>query len=383
MTVVLHVLEALEGGTARHVRDLVTHVDHVTHHVAVPPVRIGGVTDHAAVAAMTAAGAVVHRVDMRRAPASLTNVNAVARLRRLIGEIAPDVVHGHSSVGGALARLAASSSPGRTRPQRIYTPNGLYPGAPAAAIERALGALTDRLVAVSESEARVIAARGIVAEDRLVVIHNGIDLDGGDAGVIDLSDRGRPGVEAGSVRQQLGLDQVTPLIGFVGRLVSQKNPSLLVDAADLLEAENPEAHVVLIGDGPLAGEIRTRIAAGGRGYRVHLLGHVERAASAMSELDVLVLPSEYEGCPYSVLEAMRAGVPVVASDAVGNRDVVLHSRTGLLFPPADAASLAAAVSLVLGDPERRARLITAARERLALEFDVRTMVLATAALYRQ
>lgn len=382
MTVVLHVLEALEGGTARHVRDLVTHIDSVTHHVVVPPTRVGGVTDHAAVEAMAATGAEVHRLDMRRMPAAPANAAAVIALRRLIAATGPDVVHGHSSVGGALARVAASSPfrggrRGRARPRRIYTPNGIYPGAPAAAVERSLGPLTDQLVAVSESEARVVAARGIVPADRVTVIHNGIDVS-----VIDLQDSAdsqtrRPG----PLRTRLQLGPDVPVVGFVGRLAAQKNPALLVEAAALLAGEHPDLHTVLIGDGPLADELRAQIDSRSLGDRVHLIGHHHGAASVMDDLDLLVLPSEYEGCPYAPLEAMRAGVPVVASDVVGNRDVVLHTRTGLLFPAGDAALLAAAISLVLGDLEMRARLIAAARERLAAHFDVEAMARSTAALY--
>ena len=385
MTVVLHVLEALEGGTARHLRDLVTHIDSVTHHVVVPSERVGGVTDTGAVESMVAAGAEIHRLDMRRRPASAVNASAVIALRRLVGRIGPDVVHGHSSVGGALARLSASAPRprhrrGASKARRIYTPNGLYPGAPAAAVERSLGVLTDHLVAVSESEARVVAARGIVPGDRVSVIHNGIDTS-----VIDLDadtaagrrETGRPG----SLRSRLGIAAETPLVGFVGRLVAQKNPALLVEAAAQLVAEHPEVHTVLMGDGPLAADLRTLIEQQSLGGRVHLLGHHQGASAVMGELDLLVLPSEYEGCPYAPLEAMRAGVPVVASDVVGNRDVVQHTRTGLLFPPGDASLLAAAISLVLGDAELAARLTEAARERLVADFDVRAMARATAALY--
>jgi glycosyltransferase involved in cell wall biosynthesis len=385
VTVVLHVLEALEGGTARHVRDLVTHVESVSHHVVVPSERVGGVTDHAAVETMAAAGAEIHRLDMRRAPASAANAAAVVALRRLVGRVGPHVVHGHSSVGGALARLSASSPIARVRhsgarPRRIYTPNGLYPGAPAAAIERSLGALTDHLVAVSASEARIVAARGIVPSDRMSVIHNGIDLS-----VIDLHDHpttGRSEAQGpGRLRARLGVSGETPVVGFVGRLVAQKNPGLLVAAAAQLAAEHPDLHTVLIGDGPLAGDLQNQIEQRSLSRRVHLMGHHHGAASVMDELNLLVLPSEYEGCPYAPLEAMRAGVPVVASDVVGNRDVVDHSRTGLLFPPGDASSLAAAISLVLGDVQLAARLTEAAGERLVADFDVRAMAQATAALY--
>jgi len=374
VTVVVHVLEALEGGTARHVSDLVTRVTGVEHHVALPPSRIGGVTALAAVEEMEAAGATVHRIDMRRAPLSPRNAAALWELRRLVNKLSPDVIHGHSSAGGALARLAAVTGPARSgrrgRARRIYTPNGLYPGAPAAAAERGFGTLTDRLVAVSESEARLVATRAIVPDDRLVVIRNGVDLT-------------PPSKVGPDLRARLGLDAAVPLIGFIGRLVPQKAPGLVVEAAALLAGQGVEAVTVMMGAGPLSGEVEQAIRERSLTGRVRTLGHLEGAAEVVGQLDVLVLPSFYEGCPYAPLEAMRAGVPVVLSDAVGNRDVVDHGHTGLLFPPGDAASLAGAVSLLFSDPDLRHRLTAAAKERLATHFDIRAMAAATGRLYEE
>ncbi|MHB1912242.1 MAG: glycosyltransferase [Acidimicrobiales bacterium] len=377
MTVVVHVLEALEGGTARHVSDLVTRVAGIEHHVALPPRRVGGVTATEAVAEMEAAGATIHRIDMRRLPLSPRNATALWELGRLVRRLRPDVIHGHSSAGGALARLAglAGGSGGARsgnggRPRRIYTPNGIYPGAPAAAAERGFGALTDRLVAVSESEARLVATRAIVPEERIVVIPNGIDLTPPAPGGADL-------------RAQLGIDAGVALIGFVGRLVPQKAPGLMVEAGGILVHEGVEAVTVMIGSGPLSGELDRAIIDLSLTDRVRRVGHLDRATAVIDQLDVLVLPSLYEGCPYAPLEAMRAGVPVVLSDATGNRDVVDHGRTGLLFPPGDAASLAGAVSLLLSDAGLRARLTGAARQRLAADFDITDMATATERLYAE
>jgi len=374
VTVVVHVLEALEGGTARHVSDLVTHVAGIEHHVAVPPSRVGGVTAMEAVGEMEAAGASIHRIDMRRLPLSPRNATALWELGSLIRRVRPDVVHGHSSAGGALARLAAAAAgAGRAgdagRPRRIYTPNGVYPGAPAAAAERGFGPLTDRLVAVSESEARLVATRAIVPEERMVVIRNGIDLT--------------PPPGGPDLRAQLGIPSGVALIGFVGRLVAQKAPGLVVDAAGILLGQGVEAVTVMIGSGPLSGEVDRAIIDLSLTRQVRRLGHLDRAAAVIGQLDVLVLPSLYEGCPYAPLEAMRAGVPVVLSDATGNRDVVDHGRTGLLFPPGDAASLAGAVSLLLSDAALRGRLTAAARQRLAVDFDVTDMAAATGRLYAE
>ncbi|MCU1427033.1 MAG: glycosyltransferase family 1 protein, partial [Actinomycetia bacterium] len=113
---VLHVLEAIEGGTARHLRYVVRHVD-AQHVVIVPAERIGGLTDTGAFDVMRAAGAEVHVVPMRRSPASRHNAAALMHVRRHIRRHRPDVVHGHSSIGGAIARVATLG----TDAARVYT----------------------------------------------------------------------------------------------------------------------------------------------------------------------------------------------------------------------------------------------------------------------
>ena len=373
MTVVLHVLEALEGGTARHVTDLVRHVDNITHHVAVPPRRVGGMTDTLAVPAMEAAGATVHRLDMRRMPLSPRNAASLVGLRRLVSRLRPDIVHGHSAIGGALARLAAADS----RARRVYTPNGLHPSVIAMNLERGLGALTDRWIAVAPSEAAVAEARGIASRGRMVTIPNGIALRRGDG---DGGADTRRGVD---IRHLLGLAGEGPLIGFVGRLVAQKAPEMVIEATALLCRQRPDVKAVMIGSGPREDAVRSLIREQGLTESVHLVPYLPRAATVMDQFDVLLLPSRYEGCPYTVLEAMRAGTPVVLSDAVGNRDLVVDGLTGRLVRQGHPEETAAALVDVVDDPGAARRRAEAAEARLAERHDVRHMAAATAAVYAE
>lgn len=371
---VLHVLEALEGGTARHLVDVVRHTP-VAHEVAVPRFRMGGVTDLAAVEAMAEAGAVVHRVEMRRLPPHPLNLAALVAIRRLIARRRPHLVHGHSSVGGALARLAVLVAPSRRPPGVLYTPNGVAAGPetpggrPALVLERALGRGTDRLVAVSPSEADLVRRLRLVPAHRVVTIPNGIELD-----------LPPPGPD---LRAALGLMAGVPLVGCVARLVPQKRPVDFVRAAVLVAQQVAGAHFVHIGDGPLRAAMGAEIRRSGLGSRFHLVAELPGAAAVLGQMDVVVLASAFEGGPYVPLEAMRAGTPVVLSDVVGNRDVVEDAVSGLLVPPGDPPALAAAVVRVLDEPGLRARLAEAARARVGERFDVRAMGLALAAVYRQ
>jgi glycosyltransferase involved in cell wall biosynthesis len=361
---VLHVVEAIEGGLSRHVAQVVRHVPG-EHHVALPAERVGGFTDSTAVTTMTAAGAHLHVTPMRRSPTNFRNTIALARIRRLIRSLRPDVVHGHSSIGGAAARLAAAG----TGTPRVYTPNGLLSSPAAFSIERRLGRLTEALVAVSETEAEIAARRGLARPERIVVIPNGIELEDPGPPVLDL-------------RARLGIDGSTPLVGTIARLAPQKAPEVFVRACARVAVEVPEARFVLVGEGPLARLVAAElVAARLDGRMLHLRG-VHGAATLLRQLDVFVLASRYEGGPYAPLEAMRAGTPVVVTDVTGSRDTVEHERSGLVVPPDDPVALAAAVTRLLADPPLRRRLAEAGRARLADHFDVRRMAERLANLYQ-
>lgn len=364
---VLHVLEAIETGCARHLTDVVTSATTVEHHVAVPDERTGGHTDHRALRTMAAAGATIHRVPMRRAVASGGNALAVVTVARLARRIDADVLHGHSSIGGVVARTAAAG----TRAATAYTPNGLAEGRLAHTVERALGRRTDRLVAVSATEAEEVRRRRLVPTVRVVVIPNGIDPT-------------PPGAPEGpSLRARLGVPEGVPLIGSLGRLVPQKAPEVLVAAWARIAADHPDARFVLIGDGGAAAAraVDEALAAAPLAGRATRLPFLEEAARHLGDLDVFVLASRFEGGPYAPLEAMRAGVPVVLTDVVGSRDTVEPGRTGLLAPADDPDAIARSVSDLLGDPVGRSRMAAAGAASVAIRFSVAGMGRAYDALY--
>jgi len=312
---------------------------------------------------MRAAGAQVHLTRMRRAVADPNNARAVLSTRRLVRAHRPDVVHGHASVGGAVARLAAA----RTGTPCVYTPNGLLPHRSAIAVERGLGRMTAALVAVSRSEAHLVERLRVVPGERITVIPNGIDLEHSSPPRLDL----RAEVDAG---------EGAPLVGSVGRLAPQKAPEIFVRACARI-ARTSDARFVLIGEGPLRSAVEREVREASLVDRFLLVPGLQDAASVMAQLDVFALPSRYEAGPYAPLEAMRAGTPVVLSDVVGNRDTIVDGESGLLVPPDDPDALAAAVSRVLEEPELGARLAVAGRTRLEAEFDVCRMAERVGALY--
>jgi len=361
---VLHVLEAFAGGTERHLLDLVRHVEGYDHVLAVPS-RHHGRSTAGAVRRAELAGARVEIVEMGRAGAGAPNLAALVRLRRLIDRLAPDLVHGHSSIGGALARVAAAP----VEVPVLYTPHGLSRSRWALGVERLLGGRAERLIAVSASERNFALRHGIARAERIVVIPNGLELR-------------PPAPPVRGLRERLGIPDGVPLVGCCARLAWQKAPEVYVAAAALAARELPAAHFVLVGSGPLRQAVERAIARAGLAPRFHLLSGLDDAAASMGELDAYVLPSRFEGGPYTPLEAMRAGVPVVVTDVDGNRDTVAHGRSGLIVPAEDPTALAHAMIAVLRDAALSERLVRGAREELP-RFDVRRMARMTARVYAE
>jgi glycosyltransferase involved in cell wall biosynthesis len=171
----------------------------------------------------------------------------------------------------------------------------------------------------------------------------------------------------------------SPVLGAVGRLEAQKGFDILVDALTWL----PEATAVVVGEGVDRPALEQRAAVRGVGARFVLAGPRASAAAAIRGFDVFVLPSRYEGLPLVVLEAMEAGVPIVATDVGSVREVVIDGETGLLVPPDDAQALAAALLRLLRDADLRSRLAQRARSVWASCFDARRMAEEYERLYRE
>ena len=156
----------------------------------------------------------------------------------------------------------------------------------------------------------------------------------------------------------------------VARLDVQKGHRYLIEAA----ARVPEAQFVLAGDGPMRASLEAQARSLGVERRVRFLGHRDDISDLLADCDVFVLPSLYEGLPLSILEAMSAGKPVIATQIGGTDEAVIAGETGLLIPPADPAALAAAIRTLLADQPLAKRLASAGRARVEQEFSAIKMV---------
>ena len=224
-------------------------------------------------------------------------------------------------------------------------------------------------IAVSQGVRDTYTARG-VGEEHFVTVPNGV-----------RPRRDPPGRRA--ARTALGLRPDDPVVLSTGRLTHMKRQRHLVEAAALLAPGCPRLHVVILGDGELREELEALVAARGLTGTVHLPGHRADARMLLDAADVFALPSRAEGMPLALLEAMEAGLPVVATRVIGSTEVVAHGRTGILVPPGSPHELAAALALLLGDRRLRADYGAAGRSRYLEEFTVDAMVRRTRAVYEQ
>ena len=225
----------------------------------------------------------------------------------------------------------------------------------------------DRLIAVSQGLRRTYEAIGVPPE-LFVTVPNGV-----------ASPAGR--LSRGEARQVLGLEPDQPVVLTIGRLTHMKGQWHLIDAVPALVARFPGLAVVLLGDGPLRCSLQARAAALGVARHVCFAGHRADARRLLTAADVFVLPSRHEGMPLAALEAMEAGLPVVATRVIGSAEVVDDGVTGALVRPGDPAALGAAVGRLLADPGLRGRQGAAGRRRYEESFTRGRMAGETAEVY--
>ncbi len=290
------------------------------------------------------------------------DARALQRLTRLCVDRGFDVVHTHSAKAGALGRMAAHRA---GVPMIVHT----YHGFPFhdfqdpvhrrayIAVERRLAPITDMVLAIGTGVATEAVRRGLARPGALCTV----------APVVEARTVARTPATRQAAREALGVDPLAPLVGTVGRVDFQKAPEHFVEAVGALR--HREARAVWIGSGPLLEQTRRLVAQRGLADRVRFVGERSDVADLLPALDVFAMASRYEGLPCAVVEAMRCGVPVVATAVNSVPDLVVPGESGLLVPPGRPAALAEAVDAVLDDPDGADRMARRGRELAGDTFD--------------
>jgi glycosyltransferase involved in cell wall biosynthesis len=348
----LQVCEPLAAGVGRHVVSLVHGLAERGHdlHVLYSPLR----ADADLVEALgTAAGAVAARgVPMTREP-SMRDAGAIAAIGSYLRENGPsDIIHAHSSKAGALARMIAPLSTAGV----IYTPHAFATMATTEfsprkiavyrRIERLLASITNKVICLGIAEFE--HARNVIGipESRLVIVPNSLTTD-------DFRFES-------DLRQELHLGNDARIMGFVGRLESQKGADLAIRALAIVAAAIPAATLIIIGEGSQDASLREIAEACGVAGRVHWLGW-RPARQYYHNFDVLLSPSRYDSFAMTPMEALYCGVPVVCTRVGAAHEVVRQGFNGLLVAPEDAAALAAAAIQLLQNSEMHRIMSTNAR----------------------
>jgi len=189
--------------------------------------------------------------------------------------------------------------------------------------------------------------------------------------------------DCGELRRSLGIPAAAPVIGTVGRLSEIKRQDLMIRAFAEAIRRVPDAHLLLVGDGPLRESLQTLADELGLSRRVHLVGYQDRPERYLQVMDIFALTSRSEGMPLAVLEAWAAARPVVASRVGGLPEMVEDGRTGILVPSGDQTALANTLIALATNPELRRQMGGAGRHEVESRFDVGTMAENYARHYRE
>ncbi|MGE0052566.1 MAG: glycosyltransferase family 4 protein [Hyphomicrobium sp.] len=291
------------------------------------------------------------------------DLRALWNCYRLIRKIRPDIVHAHTSKAGFIARLAATAA----RVPSVFTAHTWcftegtsrkwkLIGVP---LERLAGRISSKILTVSGSNRTLALRNRICSPDKLVTIYNGI----GDTP--SSAEHGRNAV---------------PRIVMVARFSEQKDQATLVDAVRGLDMP---FQLMFVGDGPLRQSIEDQVHRSELDAKVSFAGQRLDIAEILASSDIFVLASHWEGFPISILEAMRAGLPVVASKVDGVGEAVVDGVTGYLTPEGDSDALRDALARLVLDPSLRKRMGSAGRQHFMEEFTASAMLQKTGAVYEE
>lgn len=334
-------------------------------------------------------GSIIHTVPIERQIASVSNINSIGQLARLMRHNQYDLVHVHTPIAAVLGRIAAKLAGVQSI---VYTAHGfpfhdrsspleylLY-----TSIEKFCARFTD-LILTQNYEDRLTAQKlRLCPAEKVAYLGNGIDINRFDRKQLNPDHQTE-------LRRFLGIPETATLIvGTIGRLTYKKGSSYLIEAAAKLLPRFPNLHVLVIGGQldtdpePFEAELIERIRGLGLERHVTLTGYRDDIPELLGVMDIFTLPTfTHEGLPRSILEAMGMGLPVVTTDIRGCREAVIHQQTGLIVPPQDSEALAEALALLLANPDLRQAFGKAGRHYLEAEYNEDMVFQRLIARYRE
>ena len=356
------ITELAPAGAEACVWELATRLPPDRFHVEVAALRGGAVADR-----LRQAGVAVHTLGVT----GRLDVTKWPRLVRILRRRGFDILHTHLFHADLAGRPAGIAAGVRHIVHTVHVAERRFrPWQFAWA--RWMAASADRIVCVSTGVRDFHARRAGLPLGRYTVIHNGIDA----------ARYARDTRRRAELRRRWGLGDDDVLCAFVGRLDRQKGVDVLLEAFAASAAACGRLHLLLAGDGPLAGLVTRWMARSPSAPRVRAIGFTDDVPAVLAAADVFVQPSRWEGFCLAAAEAMAAALPVVACDVPGLNEVVADGQTGILCRPDSPACLTDALTRLAEDADLRAALGAAGLRRVKQRFDVATFIDRHAALYQ-
>jgi glycosyltransferase involved in cell wall biosynthesis len=342
MIKILYILEATTGGTQKHVFDIAKKISKSEYQIDIVASTFRNthfIEDSRGIFYNTYALPITRN-------ASISDLSNIWRIRNIIKLNKYDIVHCHSTKAGFVGRIAAFLSGHKNI---VYSPHGfmfcdtrirmkrlLY-----LRLEKLLGYLTRKIVAVSSSERELAINNRIVPQNKIITINNSIDA---------LDDNGVS--YANRISKKFNDKNSEIILGSVTRLQYAKDPFTLIKSFKIINERIPNTKLIMVGDGPLESECINLIDELNLKTKIQLAGFQKNSKSFYKFFDIFILSSHYEGMPYALLEAMSMGIPAVGTNVSGIKDLIVEGETGYLVGEGNYQELADAVIKLVLNPEK-------------------------------
>ncbi|HEY1317927.1 MAG TPA: glycosyltransferase family 4 protein [Gaiella sp.] len=378
---VLRVIARLNmGGPALHVTYLARGLATLGYETTLVAGDVARGEESMAFVADRAGVEIVRLPGLSRELSPVRDALAAWHVARIIRRVRPDIVHTHTAKAGAVGRIAALLA-GTRRPVVVHTFHGHvlrgYFGRAGTllfrAIETLLARVTDRLIAVSPEVRDELVGMKVAPLRKFSVVRLGIELE----------PRVRFDGDPAEVRRRHGIAADAFVVGWFGRMTAVKRTDDLLTMLAALRVGGTDATLLLVGDGDDRERLEERAHDLGLARSCLFVGYQEEVAPWYAICDAVVLTSASEGTPVTIIEALAAGRPVVATDVGGVRDVVDDGETGFLVPPRNTQALAERLRALAADPALRTAMGEAGRARVLERYAVDRLVRDVDALYRE
>jgi glycosyltransferase involved in cell wall biosynthesis len=306
-----------------------------------------------------ATGACCHEIRFSRSPFSLDNLKAFWQLMTLLKSHSFELIHVHTPIAAFLGRLAAKLA---KQGHVLYTAHGFhfYKGAPLldrivySTAERIAAKWTDGLIVINDEDFANAARLGLKPDKNLFLVNGvGVDIES----FITVKNNGL-------IRKELGISADAVVVVCVAEMIARKNQSFLLDAWKEIASLHGDVHLLFVGTGRDEDELKQKVKTQEL-LGIHFLGFRRDIPNILSDSDIAILTSKHEGLPKSLMEAMAAGKPVIATNVRGNRDLVDDGRTGLLVELGDLQGLVKALRRLISESQLRITFGSAGREKIA------------------